>query len=82
MTWLATILTVLFEEKDMKKTLQKLFGGVSFGALDVGFRSAAGLFALILGLLAPMGAEGYQKLGPERVLLMNGDTNPLCPILN
>ena len=76
MSWLATIC----EEKDMKKTLQKLFGGVSFGALDVGFRSAVGLFALILGLLAPMGAEGYQKLGPDRVLLMNNDDNAANPI--
>ena len=64
----------------MKKTLQKLFGGVSFGALDVGFRSAAGLFALILGLLAPMGVDGYQKLGSDRVLLMNNDTNVLCAV--
>ena len=70
MTWLATIC----EAKDMKKTLQKLFGGVSFGALDVGFRSVAGLFALILGLLAPMGAEGYNVMDNDRILLMNNDS--------
>ncbi len=78
MTWLATIC----EAKDMKKTLQKLFGGVSFGALDVGFRSAAGLFALILGLLAPMGAEGYSLLQNDRILLMNNDGKMLAFVSN
>lgn len=62
------------------KTLEKLFGRGSSGAFHVGCRNAAFLLVLTLGLFAPQGAEGYRKLGSDRILLMNGDDNALCPI--
>lgn len=62
------------------KTLEKLFGRGCSGAFHVGGRSAAILFVFTVVVFVSQKGWGYRKLGPDRVLLMNNDTNSLSPI--
>ena len=73
-------LVTVLEDRTMMKTLEKLFGEGCSGAFHVGGRSAAILFVFTVAVFVSQKGWGYRKLGPDRVLLMNNDTNSLSPI--
>lgn len=66
------------------KTLEKLFGEGCSGAFHVGGRDVALLLMLALGLFAPQSVRSedkfYNKMGSDRILLMNNDSRLRCPI--
>lgn len=68
----------------MMKTLEKLFGEGCSGAFHVGGRNVAFLLMLALGLFAPQSVRSedkfYNKMGSDRILLMNNDSRLRCPI--